>query len=70
MINDVFMGMENGMGFSLFADDGTVWKNGRNLEFIVKKMQEAITKVEEWSYKWGFKFSIDKTKTKCSLQGK
>lgn len=31
--------VENGMGFSLFADDGTVWKRGRNLKFIVKKLQ-------------------------------
>lgn len=51
------------MGFSLFADDGAVWKRGRNLEFILKKVQEAIIKVEKWSYKWGFKFSVEKTKT-------
>ena len=39
MINDVFMSLENGMGFSLFADDGAIWKRGRNLEFILKKLQ-------------------------------
>ena len=37
MINDVFMSLENGMGFYLFADDGAIWKRGRNFEFIVKK---------------------------------
>ena len=26
----------------------------------MKKLQEAIIKIEEWSFKWGFKFSIDK----------
>ena len=40
MINYVFMSLENGMGFSLFADDGAIWKRGRNLEFIVKKLQD------------------------------
>lgn len=63
MINDVFMGLENGMGLSLFADDGAIWKRGRNLKFIMGKIQEAINKIEEWSFKWGFKFSVDKTKT-------
>lgn len=63
MINDVFNGIKDGMGFSLFADDGAIWKRGKNIEFIVKKLQKAIGKVEEWSYKWGFKFSVEKTKT-------
>lgn len=35
------------MGFSLFADDGAIWKRGRNMKFIVKKLQEAIMKIEE-----------------------
>ena len=29
----------------------------------LKKLQEAFKKIEECSYKWGFKFSVDKTKT-------
>ncbi len=62
MINDVFEDLDNGLGLSLFADDGAIWKRGRNIGFIVKKLQEAIAIVEEWSYKWGFKFSVDKTK--------
>lgn len=33
------------------------------MDLIIKKMQGAITKIEDWSYKWGFKFSVDKTKT-------
>uniref|UniRef100_A0A8C6LHB5 Reverse transcriptase domain-containing protein n=1 Tax=Nothobranchius furzeri TaxID=105023 RepID=A0A8C6LHB5_NOTFU len=62
MINYVFNGIKDGMGFSRFADDGAIWKRGENVKFIVKKLQEAIGKVEEWSYKW-FKFSVEKTKT-------
>lgn len=30
------------------------------MDFIVHKLQGAIT--EDWSYKWGFKLSVDKTK--------
>lgn len=49
MFNDI----ERGVGCSLF--DGALWRRERNVEFIVKKLQEAVGKVEEWSYKWGFK---------------
>ena len=45
MINDVFEDIGNGMGRSLFADDGAMWVRGRNLDFIMKKMQGAIKKV-------------------------
>lgn len=46
-------------------------KRGNNVEFIVlfivlyckKKLQGATGKVEEWSFTWGFKFSVDKIKT-------
>lgn len=48
MINDVFMGIETEMGVSLFADDGAIWKRGRNLKFITKKLQGAITKIGDW----------------------
>lgn len=49
--------------FSVFADDGAIWKRGRNVEYIVQKMQEAILKIERWAMSWGFKFSVEKTKT-------
>uniref|UniRef100_A0A3P9P5F4 Reverse transcriptase domain-containing protein n=1 Tax=Poecilia reticulata TaxID=8081 RepID=A0A3P9P5F4_POERE len=62
VVNDMFKEVEGGMGFSLFADDGAKWKRGRNLEFIIKKLQGAILAVEKWSYKWGFKLSVEKTK--------
>lgn len=40
-----------------------IWKRGKNVDFIVKKLQGALGKVKEWSYKWGLKFSVNKTKT-------
>ena len=62
MINYVYEDIVNEMGVSLFADDGAIWKRGRNVSFIVQRLQRAITRVEEWSYKWGFKSSVEKTK--------
>ncbi|KAK7899409.1 hypothetical protein WMY93_020262 [Mugilogobius chulae] len=63
MINDVFSNVRPDVGKSLFADDGALWKRGRHLEHMKVQMQEAINKVEQWGYDWGFKFSIEKTNT-------
>lgn len=42
--------------------DGALWKGGGDLEFIVNKIQEAVVKIEMWASKWGFRFSVGKTK--------
>ena len=48
MINDIFCKVEGAFGLSLFADDGAIWKRGRNVEFILKQIQRALVSVEEW----------------------
>ena len=65
MINDIFEQVERGIGKSLYADDGALWIRGRNLAYIQKKLQAAITTVEQWADKWGFKFSVAKTQCVC-----
>jgi len=42
MINDVFVQGPEDIGRSLFADDGAVWKRGRNMEYVIRNVQEAI----------------------------
>ncbi len=37
------------MGKSMYADDGALWKRGRNITYTVKKVQQAVNKVEEWA---------------------
>jgi len=59
MIDDV----QNSVGVALFADDGAMWKKGRNVDFVVDKVQQAVNKVQQWAIQWGFRISIDKTKT-------
>ena len=63
MINYVFSQVQDNIGQSLFADDGALWKRGKNIDHIINKMQLAVNMVEKWSYSWGFKFSVEKTKT-------
>lgn len=63
MINDVFDKVNKvGIGLALYADDGALWKRGRNIRNVNKGIQESIKKVEEWSLEWGLKFSVLKTK--------
>ena len=63
MINDVFKEIGGGFGLSLFADDGAIWKRGRNIGFAMKQVQKALNKVEDWGNTWGFTFSATKTKS-------
>lgn len=60
MIIDVFSRIRPDVGKSLYADDGALWKRGRNVQHIVRKVQEGINKVKQWGYEWGFKCSIEK----------
>ena len=45
MMNDMFQDVGPGFGLSLFADDGVLWKRGRNIPFVVQKVQEALGKL-------------------------
>ncbi len=58
MINDMYVHLPAGMGRSLFADDGAIWKRGMNAEHIDRKVQDVIQQVEKWGIKWGFTFSV------------
>lgn len=42
MINDMFDTVEGGFMKSLFADDGALWKSGRNLKYLFGQMQCAL----------------------------
>lgn len=62
MVNDILDGVEEGFVRSLVSDDGAIWKRGRNVGYLMKQMQSALDKVQEWADKWGFRLSVTKTK--------
>lgn len=35
-----------------FADDGAIWKRGRNIKQITERMQVTLNKVASWGEKW------------------
>ena len=65
MINDIFSEVDASLGRSLYADDGALWVKGRNGNFAEKKLQAAVSTVEKWGNKWGFRFSVEKTQVIC-----
>jgi hypothetical protein len=46
MVNNVYSQVRSDIGRLLFADDGALWKWGRNMPYIVRKVQKAIDEVE------------------------
>ena len=61
MINDIFMNVGGDIESLLYADDGAIWKRGRNIRHVINCIQSAILQVERWSYNWGFKMSVTKS---------
>ena len=50
-----------GIQISQYADDIALWKSNRNVQFLEKKIQNALNNVENWCKKWRFKLSASKT---------
>lgn len=46
---------------TLFADDSCLFKSGKNLDSILRKMQDSLNKLTDWCDKNGFKISMEKT---------
>lgn len=51
MIIDIFDQVEENVVKSLYVDDGALWVRGQNIEYLRKKMQNVIGKVEQWTNK-------------------
>ena len=46
---------------TLFADDSCLFTSGKNLSYIVHKMQDSLNKLVQWCDFNGFKISMNKT---------
>jgi len=47
--------------YRLLTDDSCVFKSGKNLNHIIKSIQDNLNKISVWCDEWGFKISLDKT---------
>ena len=43
-----------------FADDGTIWRSGHDLEGLAEELQDDLTEISQWVRKWRMKVNIDK----------
>ena len=59
-IND-FPELDNGVKKSIFADDSAIWKSGGSLDQLTKQVQKAMDRIGEWTQRWGFNLSTEKT---------
>ena len=60
MINDIFAHLTPEFSVALFADDCSLWIQGRHILPLVDKMQTALDLVSRWTDRWGFVFSPNK----------
>ena len=60
-INKIGHNLPHGIRPSIYVDDYCVSFAGNNVDFVQKKMQEAIDCVSQWTERNGFKFSTSKT---------
>ena len=59
-IND-FPEPEIGTKQAIYADDSSIWRTGKNLKIIMKRLQIDLNKIEKWWDEWGFTLSTEKT---------
>ena len=69
MINDIKLSNTN-VHLSLFADDIAIWLETREINNGIKVLQQSLKELENWSKKWGFRFSVSKTKAMIFCRNK
>ena len=62
MINDIFDTVSNDFSYAIYADDCTVWTQGRGIARLVRSMQTTLDALAEWAQNWGFTFTPSKCK--------
>lgn len=46
-----------GIGKSLYVDDGALWKRGKNVVYVESNMHKAVNEMEKWVNKWSVRLS-------------
>ena len=56
MIDDIFSNVEEDISRAIYADDCSLWVQGRHLPQLISKLQIALNKVRQRTDRWGFVF--------------
>ena len=60
-IDTVFDTVPRGISYAIYADDCTLWAQGRNIPVLFQTVQRALNEVGQWSLDHGFTFSAGKS---------
>lgn len=60
-INSICQDISPTIGMTLYVDDFTIYATGATTGSIERRLQNAISKLQNWTDKTGFTFSTDKT---------
>ena len=60
MINDIFDDIPGNPTCALYADDCSLWVQGRRIRQLIERMQKALDHISSWADRWGFVFSPHK----------
>ena len=44
-----------------FADDGTVWRTGRDIKRLAGEIEVDLKKIADWTKKWRMKINAEQT---------
>ena len=61
-IDAMFTGVSRRISYAIYADDCTIWSQGRDLQTLYKDIQQALNEVGRWARMNGFTFSADKSR--------
>ena len=59
-INDIFSDIPEHISRALYADDCSMWIQGRHIRGLIEEMQGALDQISRWTDKWGFIFTPQK----------
>ena len=49
-----------------FADDGTIWKTGKDIREIATALELDLNKIKQWVHKWRMKINVSRTEYSIS----
>ncbi|XP_041484375.1 uncharacterized protein LOC121430987 [Lytechinus variegatus] len=61
MLSDI--PMDESVSISIYADDCVIWKSGKNIDFLKRKVQTYVNILNEWFNRWGFTLPKEKSVT-------
>ena len=48
-----------------FADDGTIWRTGSDVDLLATALKNDLECVKKWTERWRLKMNVEKTETCC-----